>query len=1196
MFARVAAFEVRYLLKNPLLWLTAAAVFFIPFASLALGFDLEEDMRVFKNSPYEVISKYRIISCLFMFATTVFVSNIVLRDDETEFGPILRSTGVGKFDYLFGRFAGAMVVVAGCLMLVTPGIWLGSLMPWIDPATVGPNRIGDHLYAYFLIALPNIIITASIFFALATISRSMMGTYLGLIVFLGLYFSLVSALGSRPDLISAIAIAEPFSARAFDDAVRYWTTVERNTLLPEFSGALLNNRLLWLGTSGAFLALAYVGFNFTSRGGSRRRRKRQKLEALDAPTATSSDAPLQLLPEPSYGYSAAWSLLRVRTRFEIKQVLKSPAFVLLMVWAAFLTNFALITDRDPDGRPTFPVTALTLPDLKEIFLIIPMIVVIIYTGELVWRERDRRMHEIMDSAPHPNWAYVVPKTAAIALLLFAVFTISALVTAGLQLSLGYTRIEPGTYLLWYILPMTWDAMLVAALATLVQVLSPHKFIGWGIMVLYVAAVFTSTMPDHNLLRYAGVPPEYYSDMDGVSSFGEGPWVFRLYWGAAAAILLLAAHLLWRRGTEIRFRPRITHAVRNFVGGPRLVGLAALLTFVGSGAYAFYNTNVLNRFETADAGDEYWAGYEKKYLRFADLPQPSVAHMKLDVAIFPDERRATVRGDYRLQNRTARPVRDVHLRMTDRDLMLDWASIEGGRLLVEDKGYAYRIFRLDRPMAPGETRRLTFRTQRWHRGFANGAPNTTIVENGTFLSYDELVPAVGVRTQPLVMDASVRRKFGLGEAVRARPDDPTATIYPADERSWSTADITLSTTAGQTPISPGRKVSDETRDGRRIARFISGTPIRTAFSVQSGRYAEKHRRHRGVDLAVYYHPEHAWNAAPMLSALQTSLDYFEANFGPYQFDQARIIEFPSYKKNYGQAFANTVPIAETAGFVSDLTGPDALDEVTGMMAHELSHQYWGHQIAPAATQGSLLLVETLAQYSTMMVMKGIHGPDMLRRQLQRQLDTYLAYRAVSQEDELPLARAETQTFVVYNKGAVAMALLQERLGEEAVNRALRRLLARFRFRNAPYPTSLDLIRELRAEAKNAEQQALITDLFERVTIYDLRASTPTARRLANGKWAVSVPIEARKYLAGRDGAETQIGLNERIEIGMFTATPGSGAFNRRNVIAIERRPVRSGKQIVKFIVDRKPLHAGIDPYNYYIDRNSADNVAALNAGS
>ena len=195
MFIQIARFEVRYLLRNPLLWLTAAAVFLLPFASLALGLQLEEDIRVFKNSAYEVISKYRIISCLFMFVTTVFVSNIVLRDDETEFAPILRSTGIHKFDYLFGRFAGAMVVVALCLALVTPGIVVGSWMPGAE--LIGPNRLGDHLYAYFLIALPNVIITASIFFALATMTRSMTATYVGLVVFLGTYFTLLGGVGGR---------------------------------------------------------------------------------------------------------------------------------------------------------------------------------------------------------------------------------------------------------------------------------------------------------------------------------------------------------------------------------------------------------------------------------------------------------------------------------------------------------------------------------------------------------------------------------------------------------------------------------------------------------------------------------------------------------------------------------------------------------------------------------------------------------------------------------------------------------------------------------------------------------------------------------------------------------------------------------------------------------------------------------------
>ena len=64
------------------------------------------------------------------------------------------------------------------------------------------------------------------------------------------------------------------------------------------------------------------------------------------------------------------------------------------------------------------------------------------------------------------------------------------------------------------------------------------------------------------------------------------------------------------------------------------------------------------------------------------------------------------------------------------------------------------------------------------------------------------------------------------------------------------------------------------------------------------------------------------------------------------------------------------------------------------------------------------------------------------------------------------------------------------------------------------------------------------------------------------------------------------------MGLFTAEPGLDAFDAKNVIVMERRPIRSGAQVLRFVTDRRPTHAGIDPYNYYIDRNSGDNVLRL----
>jgi ABC-2 type transport system permease protein len=262
------------------------------------------------------------------------------------------------------------------------------------------------------------------------------------------------------------------------------------------------------------------------------------------------------------------------------------------------------------------------------------------------------------------------------------------------------------------------------------------------------------------------------------------------------------------------------------------------------------------------------------------------------------------------------------------------------------------------------------------------------------------------------------------------------------------------------------------------------------------------------------------------------------------------------------------------------------------AHELGHQWWAHQIVGADMQGSTMLSETLAQYSALMVMKHLYGEDQMRRFLKDELDTYLRARATEAIEEQPLERVENQQYIHYNKGSLVMYLLQQRLGEDAVNRALRTVLDKYKFKGAPYPRSIELVDAFRKEAKTPEDQQLITDLFERITIYDLKAMEPKAVRRADGKWDVTVPVEARKYYASGKGEEKEAALTDRIEIGLFTAMPGRGKFDRRNVVQMVRMPVHSGKQSFHFVTAVKPTYAGIDPYNFYIDRNSSDNVAPV----
>jgi len=1196
MLARIAAFELRYQLKNPVFWVAATVLFLLSYGVLAsdnvsiggVGGNTHE------NGPFSISMIQLTFSIFYMFASTAFVANIIVRDDDTGFGPIVRSTRITKFDYLFGRFAGAFLVAALGFLAIPLGVWLGSLMPWVDAETLGPNQLSYYLSPFLVLALPSIFVTSAIFFALATATRSMMTTYVGVVAFLILWFVVNVALSRSPDTQEMAAFADPFGLGAFSEFSRYWTPAERNNLPPSLNGILLWNRLIWLGVALIALALAYGAYRFTDRRLSRRKRKRAQNESDVAAEIEEGPGPdVGPLPTASAA-GASRTQFVAQTRLEMRQVFRSPAFIVLMALGLFNGVAALWFGGDMFGTPTYPVTFTLVPLLEGSFTFIPTIIAIYYAGELVWRDRDRKTHEIIDSTPLPNWAYVVPKTAAVSLVLLAALLISVVAAMLVQLVKGYTNFELGKFLLWYVIPSGFDVVLTAILAVFVQSLSPNKYIGWGVMVLYIVAseVFRSLGLEHNLYLYGGGPQVQYSDMNGAGIYWQAAWWFRFYWGAVAIILLVAAHLLWRRGTETRLRPRLKLGRARLRGMPGLIAGAALVVAIVTGGWIFYNTNILNEYRTRDAREEYSAEYERRFLRYENLPQPTISHVVMNVDLYPEQIRADVRGSYLMRNLTRQPIRDVHVRNGDQNLNLLGVDFPGARLVSRDAEFDYRIYRLDRPMMPGETRTLAFRARREQIGFRNAGADTRLVPNGTFLNNFELSPAIGMDRSALLQDRTTRRKYGLPSELRpARLEDVSATRRTYFGGGWSTADITVSTSADQTPIAPGRKVADRTSGGRRTARFVSDAPILTFFSIQSARYAEARRTHAGVNLSVYYDPAHAWNAERMLTALERSLDYYQANFGPYQFDQARIIEFPGYE-TFAQAFANTMPYSEAIGFAADNSDPDKIDYVTYVTAHELGHQWWAHQVIGADMQGGTMLSETLAQYSALMVMKHLYGGDKIRRFLQFELDNYLRSRGREGLEELPLARVENQPYIHYRKGSLVMFLLQERLGEAAVNRALRRLVERFRFQGAPYPRSLDLIRLLRQEATTPEQQALITDLFERITVHDLKVDQPTATRRADGRWDVTVTVDARKYYASGRGEERETPLQDRIEIGLFTALPGHGAFDHSNVLLMERRPLRSGRQVLRFVTARRPTHAGVDPYNFYIDRNSDDNVAPV----
>ena len=398
-----------------------------------------------------------------------------------------------------------------------------------------------------------------------------------------------------------------------------------------------------------------------------------------------------------------------------------------------------------------------------------------------------------------------------------------------------------------------------------------------------------------------------------------------------------------------------------------------------------------------------------------------------------------------------------------------------------------------------------------------------------------------------------------------------------------------------------RVSRDTVEGtRRVLHTKSDAPILHFFSLQSARYAENKASWQPatgdpVSLEVYSYPGHPYNVADMLSSMQDSLGLYSVQFSPFQFHQMRILEFPAYQQ-FAQSFANTVPFSESIGFIQRpgfATSDEAkrIDLVNYVTAHEIAHQWWAHQVIGADMQGMTMLSESFAQYSSLLVMEKTYGPDMIRKFLKQELDGYLRQRGGETVEELPLVRVENQTYIHYEKGALVMYWLKDVVGEAVVNRSLQRLLKEYAFKGPPYASSADFVRILREEA-GPQYNDLITDLFERITLYDMSAHDAHTKQRPDGKYEVSFVVKGNKLYADGQGKETEAPLNELFDIGVFSAEPGKTGFTPQSVLHFEKRTLVTGDQKITLVVDQRPTWVGVDPYNKRIDRNSDDNLTQV----
>lgn len=1205
MFWEFFTFELRFRSKSIstyVYFFVWAAFSFLCVASENFGPVAFNNGKVLLNGPWAISLNNFLMSLFGIIIIAAIFGTSILRDFQRDTYQILFTKPISKFAYLGGRWAGSLVTTvfafSGCML----GAFAGTFAPWADHARIGPNHLWWYLQPFLSIIVVQIFFLGSLFFVVAALSRKIFVVYVqGAVLFMVYLIGLTVFSATRSLERFWSGIFDPVGLQLIDAVTRYWTVVEKNTLLLSWSphvasGVFLYNRVLWLSVGFISLGVLWALFPMSVEAltavsqGRRAAKMKQQDESELRPVRSLVAARLPKVSQV-FSPSTTWAQFLSLSRLRIWTILHEiPFWAIVGLMIVFAINNGYYAGRVGE-IDVWPVTYLMLQAVEGGATLFLYIVAALYAAELIWRERDTHFDGIHDSLPVSETIDWLSKLVAIAFVELVLLTVTMLCGIFMQTIAGYYHYELLQYFKELYVVTFPQIMVFALLALFIQTIVSNKFIGHGIAIgiFVLVPIIFSFGWENTLYLFGNVPPYIYSDMNGYGHFVAALFWAITYWLAISAVLGVIAIAFAHRGSDDGWSARWKLAVGRI---PGLVpaALLFLIIAVGSGAWYYYNGHVLNEYLNAKQRRDIQADYERHFKKNEHLLQPKVTAVDSQIDIDPGHRGFSGRGRYTLQNKTSQPISEIHIT----DQMQSISNLHFDRpfhLVSSAPRDLYSIYALEQPLAPGETMQMTFDVSAKSPGFRDGNERAELAYNGTFFD-STYFPYVGYNPGMELDDPRRRREEKLGPLEElAQRGDPMESKYQIflQDSDWITYHTVVSTTSDQIAIAPGYPKRDWQQNGRHYFEYDMGpTHILDFFAYISARYNVRREQYKGTSLEVYYNPGHEYDTDDMLAATKAGLDYYQANFSNYQFGQFRIMEFPRYRQ-FAQSFPNTVPYSESIGFIERMVKKNAIDFTYFVTAHELGHQWWAHQLIGAHVQGSNMMSETLAEYSALMVMQHKYGRDNMHRFLRHELDRYLRGRSTEVRHEPSLALVQREPYVWYQKGGQIMYTLADYIGEDKVNLALHNFLMKYRYANATnaqtedYPDTRQLVDALRAQT-SPDMQYLIDDGFNSIVLYDNKAISATVAPTSDHKFKVVLTAQARKVKADGNGNESPMPLNDYIDIGVF-----KGKKDEEQPLYFKKERLTKEFNTFEIVVDEMPTFAGIDPYNKLIDRIADDNM-------
>lgn len=308
------------------------------------------------------------------------------------------------------------------------------------------------------------------------------------------------------------------------------------------------------------------------------------------------------------------------------------------------------------------------------------------------------------------------------------------------------------------------------------------------------------------------------------------------------------------------------------------------------------------------------------------------------------------------------------------------------------------------------------------------------------------------------------------------------------------------------VSNGVLKSKTEKDNLVHWQYQMENPMSSYLLVLSvGKYDKKQFSSKSkIPLEYYIEHKDASSFEPTYRYSKRIFDFLEKEIGvKYPWKVFRQIPVRDFL--YG-GMENTTTTLFTTRYVVDNIG--FVDRnYTNVDAHELAHHWFGDLIT-AESSTHHWLQEGFATYYALLTERDIFGDDYFYAKL---YDTAQQIKFASRTDTIPVLNAKASSLTFYEKGAWALFVLHESIGDKAFKKAIKSYLNKYAFKNVNTQNFFD-------EIKQVSDFDLVQ--FQKTWLESTAFDTPTANALLSKNQATKVRLEVDKL--------KKTPLNEKID--------------------------------------------------------------------